>query len=140
MSGSKKMSQIFSLSEDLPDLEKQFVINADLIAIHQIIDSISYFCEVQYHTSIYSGVCWNSNSKKWQTMLMYKKKIYYGGLFENEEHAAMKINLLCDKLKIKRKNPMVNIELFDDHQVTNSFFKIFTFHTFSIFLKFFYFS
>jgi len=26
---------------------------------------------------------------------MHNKKTYYGGYFDNEEHAAMSVNLLC---------------------------------------------
>ena len=42
---------------------------------------------------------------------MHKGKYYFGEYFDIEEHAAMKINLLCDKYEIKRKNPMINIDL-----------------------------
>jgi len=42
--------------------------------------------------------------------LTYNKKRYYGGYFDNEEHAAMKINLLCDEHGIKRKNSTIDIE------------------------------
>merc|ERR1712034_214142 len=66
--------------------------------------------EVQNHTSLYSGVSWQNDAKKWKAELMHKRKKYYGGLFENEEHAAMKINLLCDKYGIKRKNPTIIID------------------------------
>ena len=36
---------------------------------------------------------------------MQNGKVYSGGLFDDEEHAAMKVNLLCDEFGIKRKNP-----------------------------------
>merc|ERR1712096_595795 len=58
-------------------------------------------------TSIYSGVCWNKRGSKWQAKLID----YYGGLFDNEEHAAMRVNLLCDEFGIQRRNPMIDIEL-----------------------------
>jgi hypothetical protein len=61
-------------------------------------------------TSNYTGVHWNRNTKKWQAQLAHNKK-RYGGYFDHEEHAAMKVNLLCDKYKIKRKNPMIDIDL-----------------------------
>ena len=51
---------------------------------------------------------------------MHKGKKYYAGLFDNEKHAAMKVNLLCDKLGIKRKNPMIDVELDTIRQVTPS--------------------
>merc|ERR1712034_240774 len=41
----------------------------------------------------------------------HNKKQYCGGHFDHEEDAAMKVNLLCDKYEIKRKNPTINIEL-----------------------------
>jgi len=70
-------------------------------------------------TSIYFDVSWNNNAKKWQAMLYHNQKHNYGGLFDKEEDAAMKINLLCDMYAIERKNPMIDIELFEDHQVHN---------------------
>jgi len=62
-------------------------------------------------TSNFTGVSWNNDSKKWQTHLMCNKKNYHGGIFDNEEHAAMKVNLLCDMNGIERKNPTININL-----------------------------
>ena len=41
--------------------------------------------------------------------MIHKGKNYYGGYYDNEEHAAMKINLLCDKYEIERKNPTIEI-------------------------------
>ena len=41
---------------------------------------------------------------------MHNGKSYSGGKFDNEVHAAMKVNLLCDKYGIKRKNPNFIIE------------------------------
>ena len=56
-------------------------------------------------------VCWNRENKKWQTQLYHnRKKTYFGGYYDNEEHAAMKVNLLCDKYGIKRQNPTIIIE------------------------------
>jgi len=65
--------------------------------------------QVPNRTSQYIGVSWHKDKKKWEVSLYHKKK-YYGGLFDNEEQAAMKINLLCDKNGIERKNPMINLE------------------------------
>jgi len=61
-------------------------------------------------TSKYTGVCWHKGNKKWQTQLKHNQKFYYGGYFDNEEHAAMNVNLLCDKYEMARKNPMINIK------------------------------
>jgi len=66
--------------------------------------------EIKNTTSIYIGVNWNKDCKKWLVQLKDKGKTYYGGLFDIEDHAAMKINLLCDKIKIQRKNPEINID------------------------------
>ena len=44
-------------------------------------------------------------------MSKHNKKRYYGGYFDNEEQAAMKVNLLCDKYEIERMNPMINITM-----------------------------
>ena len=41
---------------------------------------------------------------------MHNKKIYFGGYFDNEEQAAMKVNLLCDKNEMERRNPMIDKE------------------------------
>ena len=48
--------------------------------------------------------------------MTHNKKQYFGGYFNIEQHAAMKVNLLCDEHKIERKNPTINIEL-DEIQV-----------------------
>ena len=80
------------------------------------------FCELQQcknKTSNYAGVTWNKNMNKWKAQLVHQKQIYYGGYFDNEEHAAMKINLLCDKYEIDRKHSEINIELIQ--KVPNSF-------------------
>ena len=70
-----------------------------------------YSCEAQNKTSKYTGVCWKKNGKGWQAQFKRKGKDYYGGLFDNEEQAAMKVNLMCDELEMDRKNPMINIRL-----------------------------
>jgi hypothetical protein len=43
--------------------------------------------------------------------LTHKRKINYDGLFDYEEHAAMTVNLICDKIEMNRMNPMLNIHL-----------------------------
>merc|ERR1712034_214583 len=60
--------------------------------------------KIQGKTSIYTGVSWNSDHKKWETHLRHNGKRYHGGYFDNEEHAAMRVNLLCDEHGIIRKN------------------------------------
>merc|ERR1711925_32978 len=66
--------------------------------------------QVQNKTSKYTGVSWNKNRKKWEAKLNQNKKQYNGGYFDNEEHAAMKVNLLCDEYKIERKHPAIEID------------------------------
>merc|ERR1712034_211789 len=46
-----------------------------------------------------------------------------GGLFDNEEEAAMQVNLLCDKIGIKHKNQIiVNKEIkVEDENILNAF-------------------
>ena len=53
---------------------------------------------------------WKASHKKWQTRLKNNGKKYFGGYFDNEEHAAMKINLLCDEHGIIRKNLTIGEE------------------------------
>jgi len=78
---------------------KNSMINLDLDAIQK---------EVPNKTSIYNGVYWHKHCRKWTAKLIHQTKPYYGGLFDIEEHAAMKINLICDTIKIKRKNPHIS--------------------------------
>ena len=86
---------------------------------------VSYFYEIKNQTSKYAGVCWKKNSKKniyknkWQTILQHNQKRYYAGYHDNQENAAMSINLICDKLGIKRKHPTINTNLDEIQQVTN---------------------
>ena len=80
-------------------------------------------CEVQNPTSDYAGVSWIAG--KWQAELLQDKKKYYGGLFDNEEDAAMKVDelcdqfcmKLCDKLCAEDKNLRNNINLNKTMQV-----------------------
>ena len=82
-----------------------------------------FFCEIKNQTSKYKGVCWSKDRKKWRVDLMHTdKKQYFGGYFDNEEHAAMKVNLICDKYGKKRKNPMIKIGPDAIQKVTHSLF------------------
>jgi hypothetical protein len=47
---------------------------------------------------------------------VHNTKIYFGGYFDNEKQAAMKVNLLCDKFEIERKNPTIYIKPDKIHQ------------------------
>jgi len=88
---------------------KNPMINIDLDAIQQ----------VKNQTSNYIGVCWEKGRKKWKAKLVHNKKLYFGGYFDHEEHAAMKVNLLCDEYEIEHKNPMIHIDLDAIQQVKN---------------------
>jgi len=66
--------------------------------------------QVPTQTSKYAQVYWNKYCNNWKVQLTHKMKKYNGGTFEKEEHAAMKVNLLCDICGIERKNPTINIE------------------------------
>merc|ERR1712034_43231 len=66
--------------------------------------------KIQNQTSNYYGVSWRTDCKKWQTILGHNGNRYYGGLFDDEEHGAMKINLLCDECGIKRANSTIDIK------------------------------
>ena len=52
--------------------------------------------------------------------MKHNEKLHYGGLFDNEEQAAMQVNLLCEKNGIDRKNPMIDLEPDAMQQVTHS--------------------
>jgi hypothetical protein len=69
--------------------------------------------EVLKKKSEYQGVLWVEKcvNKQWQAYVYIKRKTRYGGCFDTEQQAAMKVNLMCDKHKIPRKNPTIDIEL-----------------------------
>jgi len=99
------------------DNEEQAAMNVNLLCDklemerkNPTINIKSNTIEQKNKTSIFNGVCWNTKKHKWQAELKYKRKNYYGGQFDNEEQAAMKVNLLCDKCEIERKNPTINIK------------------------------
>merc|ERR1712034_13214 len=75
--------------------------------------------QVSNKTSQYIGVSWHKKKKKWESRIRHNKKLYNGGYFDNEEQAAMKVNLLCDKYEIDRKNPNVIIKPNAIQQVSN---------------------
>ena len=88
-----------------------------------IIRLTTNFYEVPNKTSSqYTGVCWHKDKNKWRAQLTHNKKKYSGEYFDNEEHAAMKVNLLCDKYKIRRKNPRIDLEPDVIQQVMHSFY------------------
>jgi len=60
-------------------------------------DQHDTFEKVSNLTSQYIGVSWHKGNKKWQATLMHNKQEHYGGYFDKEEQAAMKVNLLCEK-------------------------------------------
>ena len=43
--------------------------------------------------------------------MQHNNKKYCYGSFDNEEDAAIKVNLICDKCEIKHKNPTIKMKL-----------------------------
>jgi hypothetical protein len=71
-----------------------------------------FFYEIQNNKqSQYNGVSWFKAQNKWRAQIKFKGKTYSGGYFENEEEAAMKVNLLCDEHEQDRKNPSIDIPM-----------------------------
>merc|ERR1712034_172251 len=87
--------------------------------------------DVQNPTSVYAGVSWIAG--KWQAELLQDKKKYYGGLFDNEKDAAMKVDELsdqfcmnfCDKLCAEDKNPKNNVNLNEINSLVLLFLSVF---------------
>jgi len=61
-------------------------------------------------TSVYKGVSWNKQSRKWYVQLRVKKgeKYKYGGTFKDELDAGKRVNQLCEELEIPHQNPEIN--------------------------------
>jgi len=85
---------------------------------------------IQNQSSKCTAVSWNKISKKWKTLSVDNKKQYYGGNFDNEAHAAMKINLLCDDyVAVAIRQEITNAKIiYDLQQVTQMFQKQSTDH------------
>jgi len=66
---------------------------------------------LQTQTSKYKAVYWDKVVKAWRGKFQYKCTTYFGKYFDNQVHAAMSVNLLCDELVITRKNPTIDIKL-----------------------------
>jgi hypothetical protein len=49
-------------------------------------------------TSVYKGVCWNKNSKKWVSAVVSNKKRYWLGSFKSEKEAALAYNKKAEQL------------------------------------------
>jgi len=69
------------------------------------------YSKVQNQFSKDNGVSWIKDNNQWQVQLVHNKKLYYNGVFENEECAAMIVNLLCEKYEKERTLAMVNLEV-----------------------------
>ena len=49
-------------------------------------------------TSIYKGVCWHKQNKKWQASIRLDKKLHYLGYFIDEKDAAIAYNIKAKEL------------------------------------------
>jgi len=60
-------------------------------------------------TSLYKGVSWHRERKKWRVQIRLKGgKIKSGGYFNTELNAAKRVNQLCEELCIPLQNPTIN--------------------------------
>merc|ERR1712034_93921 len=59
--------------------------------------------------SQYKGVYWHKQKKRWYVAICLKEqKRKYGGSFKDELDAAMRMNQLCQELRIPLKNPTIS--------------------------------
>jgi len=58
-------------------------------------------------TSQYKGVHWEAQTGKWKAYFYRKGKFKFGGSFQDELDAAIKVNKLCANLGIPHRNPTV---------------------------------
>ena len=87
-----------------------------------MLNCIIFLYEVQNLSSKFTAVCWNKDAMKWHALLQHNKKKYNGGYHNTQEKAAMAVNLMCDKLGIKRKNSEINITLDKKHVTEHIFY------------------
>ena len=68
-----------------------------------------YACEKKEKMSQYKGVYWHRKNKKWCALINPKgQKRKFVGCFENELHAAKRVNQLCEELGIPLQNPEIS--------------------------------
>ena len=60
-------------------------------------------------SSKYFGVYWHKQNKKWTGYLWHNMQKHHIGCFEIEEDAAKAVNLKCQELNIKPKNPSIGV-------------------------------
>ena len=82
----------------------------------------AWHCEKHEKTSLYKGVYWQREIKKWHVQLSLKeKKTKYGGTFNNEKDAVERVNQLCEELGIPLQNPEISAIPNQQYQVTKKF-------------------
>jgi len=59
--------------------------------------------------SQYNGVYWNKEIQKWYAMLSLISKKQYGGVFNDETHAAKRVNEMCKENGILPQNPGISV-------------------------------
>jgi len=78
------------------------------MSFYSAITLIIFLCVLTHSTSKYKGVYLEKKSNKWRAFLYFEKILQSGGAYYDEVDAAKKVNKMCDKFQIKRKNPDVD--------------------------------
>jgi len=69
-------------------------------------------------TSLYKGVSWHREIKKWRVQLSLKgKKPKHGGYYNNELDAGKRVNQICEELGIPLQNPTISAIPNEKYQV-----------------------
>lgn len=69
--------------------------------------------KIKTNSSIYKGVYWNKNAKKWLSQIRFNGKTIYLGLFEKEEQAGLQYNKYAIKYfgEFARINEIQKVEV-----------------------------
>ena len=64
------------------------------------------FCSESDRASKYIGVYKTTAVKpSWEAKIKIDRKLVHGGSFQTQEQAAKRVNTLCKKFKLEKKNP-----------------------------------
>ena len=91
-----------------------------------VLDSLTSFCllfacEKKEKTSQYKGVFWHRKRGKWCVQLKLKGQLKCGGYFKDELDAGIRVNQLCEELRISLRNPGISAVPNQQYQVTKEF-------------------